>query len=489
MDDNHRSVAERGHSRHLRVVLVVALLVTAVKGCAVALVTPAFQTPDEYGHYDYVLYLSRIDLLAFVRGDVAAPRSYNDITTEELWAVTRATGTETHLRGPGLKRPLPTLCEQVRAGCHYESADTHDRLREKTVVPAQFNYPPLYYGLLATVVKGVRLATPNPVIAYYTARSVSLVLLLLTVYLTYATSQVVFAARPGVTAVTLATMFVALQPQLTMLGTSVQADMLTVTLVAAVSAVAVRYRARSRFVAAAVLGVLVGGLFLTKLHAAFVVLFAVLSAIVLAHRLELRSTMRRLAVVTSLALSLGGWWYLRTWLLYGSATGMVAGEFRTPVYGGRIENLMTWLSMWRLTYESFWGMWGWLEVPLPGWSYWLMTLATVGSVAYGMRPGAVRATVAQSSWPTVAYVSVLAIGYVAVMVAVAVVVGPIHNNQGRHWLPIIVVGALALGHCGAAAASSMEERGAWFAVFVWMALLSGANTVLAMKTWSFYYAR
>jgi hypothetical protein len=180
-----------------RPALALALVLCALKGVAAAWVTPAFQTPDEYGHYDYVLYLSHITWGEFLRGNVARPQAYHDITTDELWAVTQASGTESHLRGQGLRRPLPTLGMQVAFASAFVPTDSHGSLARKTIVPAQFNYPMLYYGGMALVVKAVRMTTPNPVIAYYTARTVSLGLLLLTVYFTWATARVVFAEHGG----------------------------------------------------------------------------------------------------------------------------------------------------------------------------------------------------------------------------------------------------------------------------------------------------
>lgn len=255
-----------------RTIVVAALLACLAKGLLASWATPPFQTPDEYGHYDYALYLSHIDPLDFLAGRITRPTAYHDITTDELWAVTRATGTELHLRGSGRVHPLPGVRQQLAAGATFIPSDTHETLRRATVVPAQFNYPVLYYGSVAVLVKGVRLVTPNPVAAYYVARTASLGLLLLTVWFAWRTATVVFAdVGHGPPAVALSTLLVALHPQLTMLGTSVQSDMLTVLLVTVAGWYAARLATTPSVRDSTMLAVVTGALLLTKLHAALVV--------------------------------------------------------------------------------------------------------------------------------------------------------------------------------------------------------------------------
>ncbi len=256
-----------------RLVLVLALALCVVKGVLVAVVTPPFQTPDEYGHYDYVLYLSHIDWKRFLVGDVARPTGYNDVTTNELWAVVRATGTEGHLRGEGLTRPLPSLARQLEAGRGFTPSDSHDALSTKTVVAPQFNYPILYYGGAALLVKIVRLQTSNPVVAYYCVRLGSLLLVLLTVYWVWRTTLLLQRSSDWLPSA-YAVGFVSLQPQLSMLGTSVQSDTLTVALTATAGTLSARYALRPDLRAACALGGVVGLLLLTKVHAAAAVAIA-----------------------------------------------------------------------------------------------------------------------------------------------------------------------------------------------------------------------
>ncbi len=424
--------------------LLACVLVAAVKGLVAAYVTPPFQTPDEYGHYDYVLYLSYIDWAEFMAGNVARPTAYNDITTEELWAVAEATGTESHLRGQGLRRPLPEYRAQVAAATGFRRIDTHDALSRKVVLAAQFNYPVLYYGGLSVLARAMRAIGANPVLVYHTVRMCSLLLLLGTVYLTWRMLVNLFPAPADLWAVLGGTAFVALQPQLTMLGSSVQSDMLTILLTTGALAVGVR-AARDR---ATMLwpqaGLICGALLLTKLHAAVAVLvgFSCLLA-VLSWAERSRVRLVSIAYVWAVAGVLGGWWYLRSYLLYGSYTGMV-GAFRTASSGSPGQNIRSWVAQWRLTHESFWGMWGWLEVPLPAWLY--LTLGSLAAVTAMLacrhaprllrRPPFAMATV---------HVVAIAVAYACIMIAVAALIGPVHNNQGRHWLPLVGIAAIGVG--------------------------------------------
>ena len=460
------------------------LLACLVRGAFVAAATPPFQTPDEYGHYDYVLYLSYIDWGRFLAGNVAPPVGYNDVTTDELWAVTRATGTEPHLRGQGLPARLPALERQLEAGATYEPTDSHDALSTKVVVAPQFNYPILYYGSAALMVKGLRVLTRNPVLAYYLVRSASLVFVLLTVWLTWRIARVMFGSDDWLpTAFSVA--FVALQPQLGMLGSSVQSDVLTITLTTLAGYVAVRYAQTPTRRLALVQGAVIGLLFLTKLHAAAAVAgaFAVLVAFPVRHRAHVRTAVLDLAVAAGVAAIIGVWWYVRAFVLFGSAVGMV-GDFKTAGFGGPRQNVRAWLAQWRLTHESFWGMWGWLEVPLPRAYYTTLSWLSAISLLPLVRRAPFMGWRAPAAAPVVYWVA-LAIAYTGIMGAVAALVGPVHNNQGRHWLPIVAALALLLGYAGGVLTSRSRTLG-YLLLTLWCLALTAANVQLTHDTSVFY---
>jgi len=463
-----------------RTVLGLALAVCLGKGLFIAAVTPPFQTPDEYGHYDYVLYLSYIRWGAFLAGDVARPTGYNDITTDELWAVTRATGTEGHLRH-GAARVIPPVREQLAAGASVVPGDSHARLRTRTVVPAQFNYPVLYYGAAAGLANATRVFTHNPVVTYYVVRFASLAMTLVTVWLIWW-----MAVRSGFGTFPLAaaTAFIALHPQLGMLATSVQSDVLTILLTTLAGACALAYASSPSRRRAAVLGVVIGALLLTKLHAAVAV--AVAGAVVIAWNRRTgpgRAVMSDLATMAAVGTVVGAWWYVRAYLLYGSATGMV-GEFRTAHFAGRRHNLRAWLGQWRLTVQSFWGMWGWLEIPLPG-AYYTALAWLTGLSAIPLADRRAAPVASPERMTTLVFWTVLVVTYAAIMAVVAMSIGPEHNNQGRHWMPLVAAPALVL----AAACARVERRAPMLArvmVAAWCLVLLAANVSLIRATSAFF---
>jgi hypothetical protein len=165
---------------------------------------------------------------------------------------------------------------------------------------------------------------------------------------------------------------------------------------------------------------------------------------------------------------------------------MVVGEFHTDLFGSRRANLHMWLSMFPLTYTSFWGNWGWLDVPLPSWALWGLSIATVLSGLPACRPTVVRAILRSSTAAGAVYWGLLAAGYALVMMLVAVVVGPVHNNQGRHWLPIVILPALALGLSSLGAQHGKGKLMERITVAGWTILLLAANLLLIMQTRAFY---
>lgn len=470
-----------------RLVLWICLAACLAKGVAALVVIPPFQTPDEYGHYDYVLYLSYIDVPAFVAGATARPTGYNDVTTDELWFVTRVTGTESHLRGPGLQRPLPRFAEQWSHARTFVPSDTHERLRKKTIVAPQFNYPVLYYGSLAGLTKVLRSMSVNPLARYHIARACSLLMVLLTVYLFW---RAVLIAWPGISTrgLALGTGFVALQPQLTLLGSAVQSDTLAVLLVTASLVPAARYARRGAIADVVVLGLLTGALLLTKLHTACAVGAAGLALVSwkAAGDVSWRRGVRHALVLAGVAAVIGAWWYVRSYVLFGSYTGMV-GEFRAQPFGTPRQNLTWWLDQYPLMWNSFWGMWGWLEVPLPIVFYRAFAVLTVVTAltllsSVGLPMPAEKGRIA---FPL--YLAALAGAYAALMVTIAIVIGPAHNNQGRHWLPIIGVAASCLILSMRAGPISRRRRVLEHAALIaWTATLIAANVSLLLRTAAFY---
>ncbi len=96
-----------------------------------------------------------------------------------------------------------------------------------------------------------------------------------------------------------------------------------------------------------------------------------------------RQGWRHAAPALSLGLLLGGWWYVRNWLLYQDPTGLNA---MLDIVGRRTATWQDLLNEWEGFRRSFWGVFGGMNVLFPGWLYvwwdaWTL-LATVGFLVY-----------------------------------------------------------------------------------------------------------
>ena len=85
------------------------------------------------------------------------------------------------------------------------------------------------------------------------------------------------------------------------------------------------------------------------------------------------------AMVAASAWAIGGWWYVRNWLLYGDWTGWNAF---IAVLGQRPQPA-TLAQLWSERsgfMASYWGLFGGLNVPLPEWIYWTLNALAIAAV-------------------------------------------------------------------------------------------------------------
>ena len=79
-------------------------------------------------------------------------------------------------------------------------------------------------------------------------------------------------------------------------------------------------------------------------------------------------------------LAISGWWYLRNWHLYRDPLGFNAF---VAIVGPRypVPTLGQLLGEWKGFVMSFWGFFGGLNVPAPGWYYWTMSVLGIIGLA------------------------------------------------------------------------------------------------------------
>ncbi len=294
--------------------------------------TPAWQTPDEPAHYNYVRQLVGGNL------PVIAPGDWDQAYLGQI------------------------------VGAEFDPALSIDRLTYEDW------QPPLYYLLQAPVyvLSGGSLTA---------MRLLSVALGAGVVLLAYVVGRAVFGGAPAALAVAA---FVAFLPQhLAILG-SVNNDSLTELIIAAILALLVtpwppaagRDKRETRRLLA--LGALLGAGFLTKGQA--YLMAPVVAAFLLARHWPAEATaarrlLRALLLVFAPALLLGALWWARNLAVYGGLDVLgkaahdaaVVGQPRTAEWlaqyglGGTVGRFL------RTTFVSFWGQFGWMAAPLPGW--------------------------------------------------------------------------------------------------------------------------
>ncbi len=93
-----------------------------------------------------------------------------------------------------------------------------------------------------------------------------------------------------------------------------------------------------------------------------------------------RKTLRRalldLVVIFAVAGLVAGWWYLRSWRLYGDLSGVgsitaIMPTRTSPLTLGELGGELQGLRF------SYWGMFGWFNVPSPLWAYRIADVLTV----------------------------------------------------------------------------------------------------------------
>lgn len=145
-------------------------------------------------------------------------------------------------------------------------------------------------------------------------------------------------------------------------------------------------RLRRRF---GLLGVMLGLAAISKLSALPLIGVAGLAVLVAAWRARDGRIVAAATLWIGLpAALLGGWWFVRNWLLYGDLLAWNVWEANIPL---RVEPL-SWrglLAELGSVERSFWGLFGWMTVPYPAWVYDFFS-ALAGLVILGWLPGLVR---------------------------------------------------------------------------------------------------
>jgi len=205
-----------------------------------------------------------------------------------------------------------------------------------------------------------------------------------TILCIYLTARELIPRRPAL-AVT-ATALVAFNPMFLFISASVHDDAMSNLVAAATLLVSSRMLTRGATLQRAVaLGGLLGLALLTKLTCLLVAPTVGLALLVsLRHErdgVRWGEALRLGGIIAAVALLVGGWWLARNQMVYGEPTSMAR---QVEAWGGLRSNAPNVAAAVRelgFLHDSFWGAFGYGQLPMPAWAYALPRL--LGLVALG----------------------------------------------------------------------------------------------------------
>ena len=347
-------MAKKQQRRWLGLILSLYLIL----GAAYSLVVPLGEAPDEIDHILYARYL--VENRAFpVMQPAAAENATMEANQPPLYYLVEAALTGAFPMTETADFPLNT-CYTFTPGVGRANFYLH-REAER----------PFW---------------SNAYLAFRLARLVSLLMGALTVWLAYKLGQQMAPQRPGVS--WLAAAMLAFNPQFIFMTASVNNDVLMALLGAAIVYGAVAAALRPAWPRFAWLGLLVGLALLTKFALLAFWPLAVLAVFAGYGRLALaapppagtrrapQALLAHLLLVLLLPLVVAGWWYGRNNALYGDP---LVWQVHLQAKGGEVLRATPFtgadlLDFARIHFQSYWGWFGWLKIPLPGWAYGLLLL-------------------------------------------------------------------------------------------------------------------
>ncbi len=350
-------------SRFARTWPFLALLAIVMASTAQAVwwvfLVPIYQSPDEPAHLDYALGIHANKGLLLAQ-NTTFQRLPTDAHPYTEYLRVRS-GLVQVAFNPGAKMPPGYGTPEF-----FEALD-RDAPTDLTIErPCQLAavYPFGYYALLAGWIEVVRCCKEGVVAMFFGARLFSVVLLAISLVLTYATTRMLHF-KPWFAL--LVTACIGAFPLTSFVSSYVQPDNLSFTMVSLSFYLALRARARGLNAFSVVfLGVALGGLLVTKIHFWLCVTPAVLAMVVgelIATPAARRHWLRASVGLLLPSLLLGGVWL---WTVWGTQNYLAPRE-------RSLDRLTHVVRLTRQAVDdfyagsshvSFWGVFGWLDTPL-----------------------------------------------------------------------------------------------------------------------------
>ncbi|MFN2276607.1 MAG: phospholipid carrier-dependent glycosyltransferase [Candidatus Promineifilaceae bacterium] len=428
--------------RHIPLLLILLMFLSI--GFLYARLTPAWQAPDEPAHYNYVRQLAAGSM------PVMEPGDYDQEYIEEVV---------------------------------FESA--FDPAYAIEPISYEDWQPPLYYMLQTPLYE----ASSGSLMAM---RLLSLLMGAGTIILAYAITLRIAPSELWL-ALT-AAVFVAFLPQHMALMASLNNDALAELLIAAAlflivdTAMPDAAHINSKLL---LLGIVLGLGFLTK---GSVYILAIVAALVLVWRYwgERRELIRAGLLVYTPALLLGALWWGRNLAVYGGIDVMgkgrhdmvVVGQPRTAEWIARFGYTGTIERFLQTTFNSFWGQFGWMTVPMtyPSWLYpmlWVFTGIVIAGVVWTAVSN--RKNLKQYGAPIVALPALLlltALVYAGYNIQFV-------QHQGRYLFPALIPIAIGLAIGLGLWARPLRRRWPWMVYAIPLGL---AIFLIALDLYALFYA-
>lgn len=384
----------------------IILLAYLLAGAHYAIYTPAWQAPDEPAHFNYIRQIAEAG---------CCPRiEIGDWQSAYLSQLTTSRFAREHL----------------------------DRLDS---IQYEDHHPPLYY-LLASVVFKLTNGELNAL------RLFSVVLGAAVICLSYLISRHIAPAQPQIALGVMA--LVAFTPQHLSMMASVNNDALAEVLVGFALLWMLRYL-KSESAPVWQLGLIIGLALLTKITVYFLAPIVPL-ALWLKWRRQggpARDFLRSIGIFLSVAILIGGVWWLRNIAVYGfpdflglgAHDAVVADQPRTADYIAQ-HGFPVYLSqLTGTTFRSFWGQFGWMALPLDsilgGWIYRgfaLLTLVALTGVCIASRRGFIAEP--DSAGPRMSADAIIVLSAATLLVALQFIYYNIEFQQwqGRYLFPALI---------------------------------------------------
>lgn len=166
-----------------------------------------------------------------------------------------------------------------------------------------------------------------------------------------------------------------------------------------------------------------------------------------------------------LGVVVGGLWWVRNLIVYGSLqpSGMKIAQ---ADWGTESPDLRDFLPIaWTDFVESFWGKYGWLEIPLPSWMIPTLTLCAVAMAILGFIAAKGRRTALSALllFPVLVFAIILGQSWLNY-----VYTGQVAGMQGRYIFPAISALAVLVAWCFVSLRRQLEPRFAQIAECVYV---------------------